>query len=92
MTLIDLLSRDEPMRKSRIRNRTKRLNELYKIVNDNFDEIDRGVFGGYSWYQIEQALQKVYEPAGKWSDKWSSTDISAMYNFICKEREIKGIA
>lgn len=92
MTLIDLLSKDEPLRKSRIRKRTKRLGELYKIVNDNFDEIDRGVFGGYSWYQIERALQEVYEPAGRWFDKWGATDISAMYNFICKEREIKGIA
>lgn len=91
MTLIDLLSRDEPMRKSRIRKRTKQLGELYKIVAGNFDEIDRGVFGGYSWYQIETALKAVYGPTGKWLDKWSATDVSAMYNFVCKEREIKGI-
>lgn len=92
MTLIDLLTKDEPVRKSRIRKSTKRLGELYKIVVDNFDDIDRGVFGGYSWYQIENALKAVYEPANRWSNKWSATDISAMYSFVCKEREIKGIA
>ena len=92
MTLISVLSMEEPNRKSRIRKRTKQLGELYKIVDENFDEIDRGVFGGYSWYQITNALETTLGPSGRWSDKWSSTDVSAMYNFICKEREIKGIA
>lgn len=92
MTLISLLSKEEPNRRARIRKRTKRLGELYKIVSDNFDEIDRGVFGGYSWCQITNALEATLSPAGRWFDKWSSTDVSAMYNFICKEREIKGIA
>lgn len=91
MTLMSLLSREEPNRKSRIRKRTKQLGELYKIVYENFDEIDRGVFGGYSWYQITNALETTLGHTGRWSDKWSSTDVSAMYNFVCKEREIKGI-
>ena len=48
MTLISLLSKEEPNRRARIRKRTKRLGELYNIIAENFDEIDRGVFGGYS--------------------------------------------
>ena len=92
MTLTSLLSREEPNRKSRIRKITKQLGELYNIIAENFDEIDRGVFGGYSWYQITNALEATLGTSGRWSDKWSSTDVSAMYNFVCKEREIKGIA
>ena len=91
MTLHETLRKEEPARKPRIRKNTRHLGDLYQIVSEQFDDIDSSIVGGYSWLQISEGLKSMREYSGRWRDNWHSSDVNAMYNFICKEREIKGV-
>ncbi len=92
MTLEDMLIKQEPSRRAKIRKGTPRLKALYDAVCANYDSIERAQFAGYSWTQINSAFEEMCRRNGIWENGWGVGEVNAMFSFVRKEREIKGVA
>lgn len=92
MKLEDMLKNTEPSRRAKIRKGTPRLKALYEAVCANYDSIERAQFAGYSWTQINSAFEEMCRRNGVWENGWGVGEVNAMFSFVRKEREIKGIA
>ncbi len=57
MSLYEVLGSVEPIRAPKLHRSTKNLKGLYEIVAERYAEIERAIFGGYSWMQVSGALE-----------------------------------
>lgn len=87
MSLYEVLGSVEPIRAPKLHRSTKNLKGLYEIVAERYAEIERAIFGGYSWMQVSGALET--DCGDRWNKDWRSADVKAMFGFVKREKEIK---
>ena len=80
-----------PARPAKFRGGSPRLKTLYDFTVAHFDEIVEAQRLGYSWTQLGKALDEVAKREGI-EEKYGGSEFSAMFSFVRKEREIKGVA
>lgn len=92
MTLQEMLARrgETPKRTAKIRKGSPKLKALYKFVVAHYDEIEVSQENGYTWTQIALALDEIAQREGH-TERYGMSELSAMFSFARKEREIKGV-
>lgn len=90
MTLQDILRHEPPQRRARIPKGSPRQKKLYDFICAHFSEIETAQEQGYTWTQLSKALDVTAQKEGV-AERYSSSEYSAMFAFVRKERDIKGV-
>ena len=92
MTLQEALNirGETPTRRAKLPKGSPRLKKLYEFTASHFNEIEEAQRLGYSWTQLGKGLDEVIRREGV-NEKYASSEYSAMFAFVRKERDIKGV-
>jgi hypothetical protein len=82
MSILDLLQQEVPKRKP-----LSLLSPQYQLVKRYMPDIAEAKERGYSWNQIERAVENDAAEKGEWNTEWDRWRVEALFNQIKREQQ-----